>query len=378
VYDTIQAINPAIIFGVSPFGIWTTQTAVATARGLTLPSGITGSDMYEQIYCDPVAWLQQGKVDYISPQLYWTTTSTGQDYKKLCPWWSDVAYKFSKYFYSSMSMSALASTYQAPSLKTGYSVGEINSELPEFKIYSSNGQILSGLTNLEQKIAQSIEFADTEAGLEIDWNRNSTKNAAPGAVLYSIKNLQTKGKFTKYLREQKFTSPALTPSINWKSHATLTSPTNIQLNGTVLSWNSLASNIRFSVYAVPTAEVGTLTAFTNVSNLLGVSYSTQFNLANYTRLFASRTFAVGALDRYGNEFSPVYLTTSVENVADNTFYSVKNRVLQIQSTSSSVIELYFINGTLIEKGYRKGLYEIELNHGMYLLRINGKIHKIII
>lgn len=378
VYDTIQAVNPAVIFGVSPFGIWTTQPAVATSRGLTLPSGITGSDMYEQIYCDPVAWLQQGKVDYISPQLYWPTTSTGQDYKKLCPWWSDVAYKFNKYFYSSMSMTALISTYQAPSLKTGYPDGEIPSELPAFKLYSRNGEILTGLTNLEQKISQSVEFADTEAGLEIDWNRNSTKNAAPGSVLYSIKNLQTKGKFTKYLREQKFTSPALTPAVNWKAHATLSSPTNIQLSGKVLTWNSTESNIRFTVYAVPSAEVGTPSAFTNVSNLLGVSYSAQFDLTNYTRLFTTRTFAVGAMDRYGNEFSPVYITTSVEPVIDNAFYSVNNTVLQIQCGNYSTIEIYSINGVLIEKGYCKGSFEKVLDHGVYLLRINGKVHKIII
>ena len=55
VYNKIQSKKPYVTFGVSPFGIWTTSSTVASARGLTLPSGITGGNMYAEIYCDPVA-----------------------------------------------------------------------------------------------------------------------------------------------------------------------------------------------------------------------------------------------------------------------------------------------------------------------------------
>ena len=373
VYDTIQAIKPQVIFGVSPFGIWTTQPAVATSCGLTLPSGITGSDMYEQIYCDPVAWLQQGKVDYISPQLYWTTTSTGQDYKKLCPWWSDVAVKFNKYFYSSMSVTALTSTYNAP--KTLNGVPQYSTEL---KLYARNGALMSGLSNTEQRISTSTEFADSEMGLEIDWNRTTTKNEAPGAVLYSIKNLVTNGKFTKYLREQKFTSPALTPAVNWKVHSSLNSPTNIRLTGNILSWNSTDINTRFTIYAIPTAQVGMPSAFANVLNLLGVSYSGQFDLSGYSRLFTTHTFAVGALDRFGNEYTPAYVSTFVDSPVDKTSFTIINLKLQIQLDSYSIVEIYTISGVLINKVTMKGFFEKELEHGVYILRINGRIHKIIV
>jgi len=347
VYDTIQAVKPQVIFGVSPFGIWTTQAAVATSCGLTLPSGITGSDMYEQIYCDPVAWLQQGKVDYISPQLYWTTTSTGQDYKKLCPWWSDLAAKFNKYFYSSMSVTALTSTYNAPNVING--VPRVTTEL---KLYARNGGLMTGLSNTEQRISTSIEFADSEIGLEIDWNRNSTKNEAPGAVLYSIKNLVTNGKFTKYLREQKFTSLALTPAVNWKTHTTLNS--------------------------IPSAQVGMPSVFANVSNFLGVSYSNQFDLSAYSRLFTNQTFAVGALDRYGNEYTPAYVSTAVESPVDRTAFTIINQILHIQLENYSTVEVYSISGVLIDQVAMKGSYEKGLEHGVYMLRINGKIHKIIV
>ena len=378
VYDTIQAVKPYIAFGVSPFGIWTTSAAVATAQGLTLPSGITGSNMYEQIYCDPVAWMQQGKVDYISPQLYWPTTSTGQDYKKLCPWWSDVANKYSKYFYSSMSMTALASTYKAPGLSPAIPWMDIAPDLHELKRYTLNGGLLTGLTNTEQRAKSATNFDDLEAGLEIDWNRNSTKNAAPGSVIWSIQNLWTKGKFTKYLREQKFTSPALPPAISWKSHASLTTPTNVKLTANLLTWNYTETNVRFSIYAVPNASVGTPTAFTNVLNLIGISYLAQFDLTKYSSLFTTHKFAVAALDRYGNEVTPSYITTDFENPAIESVRVVQTSAgIQINFEGKATIELFTLSGVLLQSKISINEYSANLTHGAYIVRVNGKTFKII-
>ncbi|NDP21959.1 MAG: family 10 glycosylhydrolase [Paludibacter sp.] len=378
VYDTIQAVKPSVIFGVSPFGIWTTSTTVATANGLTLPTGITGSNMYEQIYCDPVAWLQQGKVDYISPQLYWTTTSTGQDYKKLCPWWSDVVNKYSKYFYSSMSLTALTSSYKVKQLLPEIPWSEAPADLHELKLYTRNGGILTGTTQTEQRVAAATNFDDSEVGLEIDWNRNSTKNAAPGSVFYSIKNLWTKGNFTKYLREQKFTSPALTPAIYWKNHLTLPEPTNISITGNTLNWDYLQQNVRFTIYAVPNLQVGTLGAFTNVTNLLGITYTNQFDLTKYTALIPTHKFAVAALDRYGNEFIPSYVTTSTEIQTEIYRISIINNALQLDLEYSTNIELYSLNGVLIDRQTTQGTYKKILEHGVYLLKIGIKIVKVII
>ena len=103
VYDTIQAVKPWVTFGISPFGIWTTNYTVAAKEGVTLPSGITGGNMYQEIYCDPVAWLKAGSIDYISPQLYWKIGG-GQDYKLLSKWWGRLADRFGKHFYSSMAI----------------------------------------------------------------------------------------------------------------------------------------------------------------------------------------------------------------------------------------------------------------------------------
>lgn len=77
----VAQVKPAVRFGISPFGIYKNG----------VPSGITGLDAYEAIYCDPVKWIGEGWVDYLAPQLYWTTRSTGQSFPKLADWWAGLA-----------------------------------------------------------------------------------------------------------------------------------------------------------------------------------------------------------------------------------------------------------------------------------------------
>ena len=77
-HDSIQAIKPHVKLGVSPFGIWKNN----------VPAGIVGMDAYSTIYCDPMAWLNDGSVDYLTPQLYWQIGG-GQDYSSLVRWWAD-------------------------------------------------------------------------------------------------------------------------------------------------------------------------------------------------------------------------------------------------------------------------------------------------
>lgn len=77
VHDTVKAIKPYVKFGISPFGIWKDN----------VPAGIRGSESYGGIFADPLAWLEQGKVDYVLPQLYWAFGGE-QDYEKLSTWWA--------------------------------------------------------------------------------------------------------------------------------------------------------------------------------------------------------------------------------------------------------------------------------------------------
>jgi uncharacterized lipoprotein YddW (UPF0748 family) len=72
----IKRVKPQVMFGISPFGIWK-------------PDGenIKGFDAYNQLYADSKKWLQEGWVDYLSPQLYWSSTQNGVKFPVLIDWW---------------------------------------------------------------------------------------------------------------------------------------------------------------------------------------------------------------------------------------------------------------------------------------------------
>jgi uncharacterized lipoprotein YddW (UPF0748 family) len=78
-YDEVKKAKPWVLVGISPFGIWRPGN----------PPEIKGFDQYDKLYADARKWEQEGWLDYLTPQLYWSVTSTDQNYAKLLGWWSE-------------------------------------------------------------------------------------------------------------------------------------------------------------------------------------------------------------------------------------------------------------------------------------------------
>jgi uncharacterized lipoprotein YddW (UPF0748 family) len=76
-YREVHALKPALSVGISPFGIWRPGS----------PNGVAGLDAYATIYADSRKWLEQGWVDYLAPQLYWSITAPQQSFPALLDWW---------------------------------------------------------------------------------------------------------------------------------------------------------------------------------------------------------------------------------------------------------------------------------------------------
>lgn len=76
IYDEIKAEKNHVKFGISPFGIWKPG----------YPAGITGSSQYDELYADAKLWLNEGWIDYFSPQLYWKEEGP-QRFSSLLKWW---------------------------------------------------------------------------------------------------------------------------------------------------------------------------------------------------------------------------------------------------------------------------------------------------
>ncbi|NJY61451.1 family 10 glycosylhydrolase [Salinimicrobium sp. CDJ15-81-2] len=83
IYKEIKAEKPQVKFGISPFGIYRPGH----------PRSITGMDQYSELYADARLWLNEGWVDYYSPQLYWKISQTAQSFPVLLGWWEQENHK---------------------------------------------------------------------------------------------------------------------------------------------------------------------------------------------------------------------------------------------------------------------------------------------
>lgn len=78
-YSEVKRTKPHVKVGISPFGI---------ARPGLPPEVASGFDQYATLYADAQKWLNEGWVDYYTPQLYWGIASP-QPYMYLLKWWMD-------------------------------------------------------------------------------------------------------------------------------------------------------------------------------------------------------------------------------------------------------------------------------------------------
>ena len=79
IYQDIKSVKPHVKFGISPFGIWQPG----------FPRRTTGFNAHEELYADARRWLQNGWLDYISPQIYYRTDQIGQPFPVILQWWAE-------------------------------------------------------------------------------------------------------------------------------------------------------------------------------------------------------------------------------------------------------------------------------------------------
>lgn len=270
VYNMIQSTKPYVKFGISPAGAACTSESVASKYGIE-PCPVASDWQYNGIFSDPVAWLYEGTIDFISPQLYWKTTHSTNPFGPMTDWWSYVANHFGRHHYASHSISHMASDNSTTYWK--------------------------------------------EVGKQLQYSRDYTENNAPGAVFYSASYITGKDVegFGEWLLENKYQRPALTPAIDWKKADHYDKVTNLQKSGTTLTWDEV-EGMRYSVYAfpvgTPVSSIQSTVTDGGIASeyLLDVSYAPEYTLPDEYEF--GYNFAVCILDRYGNEFAPRYTNES--------------------------------------------------------------------
>ncbi len=79
-YEKVKDSDPHVKVGISPIGFWRPGYPEGTAFGF---------DAYEELYADSRKWLQEGWVDYFTPQLYYEIDTPGWSFPEMLAWWVD-------------------------------------------------------------------------------------------------------------------------------------------------------------------------------------------------------------------------------------------------------------------------------------------------
>lgn len=329
VYKMVQQQKPYVRFGISPAGAACTSAAIAAKHGIDR-CPVASDWQYDGIFSDPVAWLEAGTIDYISPQLYWKTNHKTNPFGPMTKWWSYVAKHFGRHHYASHSISFLNS---------------------------------SNTTSDWEEIGKQVQFS-------LDY----TENEAPGAVFYSAAYVTGKKQsgFGEWLQVNKFQNKALTPAIDWKkSDLEKVQVSALSKRATVLSWAGV-DNVRYSVYAVPeSVNVETLDSNIPAEYLLGVSYKTTYTMPDDKK--SGYNYAVCVLDRYGNEYEPVYYGQSgVECIGGDSGLTADyaDGELRLSAVADEVF-VYNEAGALVANSRNCNRLALSVQAGMYIVRMIG-------
>lgn len=178
-YDAVKEINPECDFGVSVFGIWANKGSDTPIEG----SETKGLEAYFSTYCDALSWANDGYVDYIAPQIYWSFDTTVAPFDDLARWWNanldgtgvdlyigHAAYKSSDYdegeIYKQVEMARTLSSYKG-SIFYGYenicdNVGNIADDIKSLYAEKRNREdIKSDGSDIEISFPDNNSYTNT-------------------------------------------------------------------------------------------------------------------------------------------------------------------------------------------------------------------------
>lgn len=264
-YKELQIVKPWVRFGMGVPGNWSQKSRAATAYGISLPVGISAMESYDYLYCNAVEWTKQGWVDYLAPQMYWSSKAPRQSYKTLCNWWAkQVCEHFSDKLPNGQRVHLYAS-------QAAYAITDPNAGLSYYE---------DGIVEMER---------------QLDINRANLSSGYTGSVFFhTTAYLQ----LFRDIKNSHFTYKSLTPPMDWKDKEILAAPTNISLHDTVLSWEHPTAE-RYTLYVYPRGMLFE-EAINNAEYLKRVVYGNSCRLDDYGDL-SQMTIAVCSYDRYGVE-----------------------------------------------------------------------------
>lgn len=285
-YDSIKTEKPWVKFGISPFGIWRNSSSDPSG------SATNGLQSYSDIFADSKAWIQNGWVDYLMPQIYWSIGFSVANYGVLAPWWSNNA--FGRHIY------------------TGHAAYKINVDAD------------ANWTNPSQ-INNQIRLNRQQANV---W----------GSCFFRTGNILSNPLFFRdSLSQYVYTKPALLPTMSWRDNTAPQPASNLTANVTgnsvQLNWiktpatsNELDKARQYVVYRFNSSSI-------NLNDVTAIQFITPNDLsAGYTDnnlTPGTYYYVVTALDRFHNE--SVATNTATATVVTTSILSPELRALNFRN-----------------------------------------------
>ncbi|MFI7614341.1 glycoside hydrolase family 10 protein [Nonomuraea terrae] len=239
-------------FGISPFGIWRNKSNDPTG------SATSGMSAYDSIYADARAWIKDGTVDYVLPQLYWPRGHRQADYNTLVRWWSN----------------------------------EVKGS--DVQLYIGQGLYRVG-TRDDRTWTRPGELA-----AQVGVNRDSKQ--VDGEVFFSAKQLLTNPlRAIDRVATTYYSRPALPPAVPDAGGQAPAAPQGVRAQGTALSWTPAQGARAYAVYRLPKSgrDCHTADARDLVAVVGGPSYTAK----------APGTYLITSIDRLSRESDAVRVNT---------------------------------------------------------------------
>ena len=269
--DGITATKPYVKFGISPFGAWRNKKDDPTGSDTQ-----AGQTSYDNLFADTKKWTKAGWIDYMIPQIYFSTKHNKVPFKTLTNWW--LQHTYGRHLYIGQG---------------AYKVGQ----------------------DTDKSWQNPEEFSDQMAFLR-------EQSAVSGSAFFSSKSLiNNKLGFADSLQNNFYKYPALPPTMPWKDNVPPRPPQGLTINdlskGIELNWNTPTASKdgeTASYYAVYRFDANDIPNLNDPRRIIGFCYDKQGWLADRTAIQGKKyTYLVTAFDRLHNESEATKTQIMVKN-----------------------------------------------------------------
>ena len=262
IHDALHELNPKLKFGISPFGVWRNKDR---DPGGSKTFGALAS--YDDLFADSKKWVEQGWIDYIAPQVYFSSGFGRVPYRNLVDWWTEN--RFDRHLYIGMG---------------AYRVGYKDKDVTWSKPVEIPNQV-----------------------------RYLRENETDGAIFFSSRSLRANNLgFVDSLRKDLFKYPALIPTMPWKDNTPPLSPRSLKATllqkGLELTWerpDAAADGDKAWYYIVYRFGPDEKATAHDPRKIIGMCYQEEKFIDNNAESGKRYVYYVTAVDRLHNEGRPI-------------------------------------------------------------------------